>query len=253
MGELGFTRRYEYWSDRQVKIVSSSNNINLSNGWRMDGFTIPFLGSQAQFTKDPRPDQHHAVATRIEEAIGHSAVEDFVTPPSATYVKGCSDVTFAPYTRWGSSENRKKEEKRKGVIIHSRFKSSTGCCVELCLFGSLDNCTGYLSNPQPEAPRWSSSSTWAIEEFVANHGDKPAPIYDDDESIAVEILRVFNNEGMTEKYVSRRFKSADWFAYVYHDVELDKSRWNLKPGKDLPEPVDRIVIGAPLWVRTQSC
>ena len=97
---------------------------------------------------------------------------------------------------------------------------------------------------------WSSSSTWSIEEFIANRGTESAPIYDDDESIAVEILRVFNNEGMTGKYVFNRLAEAEWFAEVYKDVELDKQRWNLRPGEELPEPVDRIVIGQPLWIRS---
>ena len=77
---------------------------------------------------------------------------------------------------------------------------------------------------------WSSSSTWLIEDFIAKRGAKPAPIapiHDDDESIAVEILRVFNNEGMTGKYVFKGLESAEWFVEVYHDVEIDKERWNL--------------------------
>ncbi len=57
---------------------------------------------------------------------------------------------------------------------------------------------------------------------------------------------------MTDKYVFKRIVSAEWFAEVYHDVELDKGRWHLQPGIDLPEPVDRIVIGAPLWVRSNN-
>lgn len=96
---------------------------------------------------------------------------------------------------------------------------------------------------------WSSSSTPFIEEFIANTGKKQAQVYDDDESIAVEILRVFNNEGMIDKFVFNRNASAEWFAEIYHDVELDKEHWDLRPGIDLPESVDRIVIGAPLWVR----
>jgi transposase-like protein len=36
------------------------------------------------------------------------------------------------------------------------------------------------------------------------------------------------------------------------DVELDKDRWDLRPGADLPRPVDRIVIGASLSVRTSG-
>ncbi|MER6592108.1 hypothetical protein ABT214_09695 [Micromonospora purpureochromogenes] len=37
---------------------------------------------------------------------------------------------------------------------------------------------------------------------------------------------------------------SDWFAEIYSDVVLDENRW------DLEEPVDRILVGAPLWVRT---
>jgi len=57
---------------------------------------------------------------------------------------------------------------------------------------------------------------------------------------------------MTGRYVNRRIESAEWFAQVYKDVELDKNRWNLKPGVDIPNPVDRIVIGIPLWVRSTT-
>lgn len=119
-------------------------------------------------------------------------------------------------------------------------------------FGSIDNCAGYLHGDEAPAPIWQSSSTFAIEEFIENRGLKDAHIYDDDESISVEILRVLNNEGMTDQYAFTAPESSEWFAEVYKDVVLDKSRWNLRPGRDLPKPVDRIIIGAPLWARTNG-
>jgi hypothetical protein len=58
-------------------------------------------------------------------------------------------------------------------------------------------------------------------------------------------------EGMTKRKVFQYYPAAEWFAEVYKDVVLDKDRWHFKPGAtDIPEPVDRIVIGAPLWLRT---
>ena len=147
----------------------------------------------------------------------------------------------------------KKKNMGKAVIVHTRCVASDGSRVEICLFGSVENCAGYLSGQRDgDPPMWSSSSTWAIEEFIENLGSKPAPIYDDDQSIAVEILRTINNEGMTGRHVKRRIESAEWFAQVYKDVELDKNRWDLRPGTDIPKPVDRIVIGMPLWVRSQK-
>jgi hypothetical protein len=130
--------------------------------------------------------------------------------------------------------------------------ASDGSRVEVCLFGSIDNVAGYLAGAMAPAPIWSSSSTWAIEEFIEHRGLKAAPVYDDDESIAVEIVRVLNNEGMTGQYVFTGDPSSEWFAEVYKDVVLDKERWHLQPGPDMLEPADRILIGAPLWIRSSG-
>lgn len=250
MGELGTVRRYAYWSDRKVTSIAADNNIDLNRRWRR-GFRTPALGllPQAEVTEEPTPVQRHEIALRIERAIGQVAVEDFVTPPPAAFAKGCGEVTFAAYTRWYPE---KKGAAREAVIVHTRTTSSNGCRVEVCLFGSVDNCAGYLSGTQAEAPMWSSSSTRIIEEFIDHQGKKKARLYDDDQSIAMEILRTINNQGMVDRYVFTRIASAEWFAEVYKDVELDKERWNIRPGQDLPELVDRIVIGAPLWVRSTT-
>jgi hypothetical protein len=247
LGELGSIRRYSYWSDRRVRSIATDNDIDLDRRLRF-AFRSPMLGllPQAEVTKERRAVQRHEVAQRLERAIGQLAVEDFVTPPPVAFAKGRGEVTLTAYTRW----RVEKKSERQGIIAHTRTISSDGRRVEVCLFGSIENCADYLSSSDMTAPAWSSSSTRSIEDFVACRGTKPDLIYDDDESIAVEILRVFNNEGMTGKYAFKRLRSAEWFMEVYHDVVLDKTRWNLKPGVDLPESVDRIVIGAPLWIRS---
>jgi hypothetical protein len=250
MGELASIRRYSYLSGRRIRSIAADNAISLERRWLL-GLTFPsFLGflPQAGLVEQSRAAEGHEIALKLERSIGQLAVEDFVTPPPSAFVKGCGPVTLAAYTRW----NPRNKSERKGIIVHTRTVSSSGCRVELCMFGSIENCKDYLSGSNIETPTWSSSSTWSIEEFINSHGAVPAPIYDDDESIAVEIVRVFNNEGMTGKYVFKRFLSAEWFAEVYLDVELDKNRWDHQIGGDWPQPVDRIVIGAPLWVRSVS-
>jgi hypothetical protein len=249
MGELGATRRYSYWSDRSVKRVADDNVIRLERAWRL-GLRSPSAGlmPQAELTEELRGLSRHEMALRIEAAIGQPAVEDFVTPPPSNFAKGVSRVTFAAYTRWNFVDPDERGE--KAAILHTRVRASDGSRVEICLFGSIDNRVG--RNTEPSAPIWQASSTWAIEEFIMNMGLKPAPIYDDDQSIAVEIVRVLNLEGMTSKYVFTAPASSEWFAQVYKDVVLDKSRWDLRPGSDWPEPVDRIIVGAPLWVRSSS-
>jgi len=151
-------------------------------------------------------------------------------------------LTIASYKPWYS--------KKKAVIAHTRTVGSDGCRVEVVLFGSLENCAGYLAGAKSASPGWSSSSTRDIERFIKSRATVNGGQYDDDESIAVEILRTVHNQGMVSKYVFERSDSAEWFAEVFHDVVLDKDRWNLAPGHDVPEPFDRIVIGAPLWIRT---
>ncbi len=247
MGELGTVRRYSYWSDRRIRSIAADNDIELDRRQRLT-FRSPAFGllPQTEFTKERKGVQRHEVAQRIERAIGQLAIEDFVTPPPTAFAKGCGEVTLAAYTQYYPE----KSSERTGIIAHTRTVSSDGCRVEICLFGSLDNCADYLSTDGVETSMWSSSSAWSIEEFIANRGTRPAPIYDDDESIAVEILRVFNNEGLSKKRVFERLTNAEWFAGVYKDVKLDKKRWDHRLGVDLPEPVDRIVIGQPLWIRS---
>lgn len=248
MRELTKVHRYAYWSDRRIKEIAADNNMDLDRRWRL-GLKTPALGllPQADITKERRAVQRHDVALRVEKAIGQLAVEDFVSPLPASYAKGCTDITFAAYTRW---YGHKKEAKRRALILHARTESSDGTRVELCFFASIENCAGYLAGNEAQASMWSSSSTGVIEEFIGNKGKQKAKLYDDDESIAVEILRTVYNQGMTDQQVFKRLPSAEWFAEVYHDVELDKSRWHFRPGVDFPKPVDRIVIAAPLWVRS---
>lgn len=248
MGELGAIRRYAYWSDRRVRSIADDNAIALERHWLV-GLRTPAVGPapQLEVAQDRRTLQRHEIAVKVERAIGGRAVEDFVTLPPASFAKGSTEMTLTAYTRWYGP---KKKSKRKAIIAHTRTTSSDGSSIEIILFGSIEHCAGYLSSKKADAPSWSSSSTGAIEEFIANKGKKPAPIYDDDESIAYEIVRVMQNERMTGKHVFKRMPTAEWFAEIYHDVILNKEeRWSFRP--DDPQP-DRIVIGAPLWIRTDA-
>jgi hypothetical protein len=246
-GELGKIHRYSYFSDRRTRNIAADNSINLEQRWLLDVKlpTLPSILPQTELIEQQQVLQRHDIARKLERSIGQIAVEDFSTPPPAQFAKGYTPVTLAAYTRWHAENG----SERKGIIAHTSTTNPEGGRVEVCLFGSIEHCTDYLSAPNAAAPMWSSSSTWAIEEFIRNRGTTPAPVYDDDESIAVEIVRVFNNEGMTGKYVFKRLPTAEWFAEVYHDVELEKSRRDQRPSGDWPHPIDRIIIGAPLWVR----
>jgi hypothetical protein len=246
MSELTSVRRYMYWSDRRIRRIAEDNDIRLDRkaAWSISTPPLPFL-PQVAASGERRNLSRHAIAVRMEESIGIHAVSDFVTPPKVAFAKGCGDVTFASYTAWYG------RPKKKAALLHTRTVSSDGSLVDVTLFGSMENCADYLADSKPEAPTWSSSSTRDIERFIASQGTRNDSQYDDDESIAVEIVRTINTQGMANKYVFEHAKSVEWFAQIYHDVQLTRDRWQFSPGSaDMPEPTDRIVIGAPLWVRT---
>jgi hypothetical protein len=243
MGELGQIRRYHYWSNRLTRQIADDNDIPLSRRlrWTARIPSFPFIG-QVEVGNETRDLRRNEVAEKIETAIGSLAVEDFTTPPPVTFAKGTGAVTIAPFLSYYGPAKR-------AACIHTRTKSSNGCHVEVCLFGSMDNFPDYYSQSDVDAKGWRASSAWAIDEFVASRGLQNDQ-YDDDEAMAVEILRTIRNEGMITKSVKDLVVSGEWFADIFKDVVLSKDRWTLQPGEDVDEKVDRILIGFPLWVRT---
>jgi hypothetical protein len=255
MGELGVIRRYAYWADRRIRDIASDNGISLERrtNWKARTAAIPLLGS-LEFAREARTLDRAEVAHRIETAIGDRAVQDFVTPPPVEFAKGVGRVEFAQFT--GGTE------KRQGVVLHTTSRSSTGVRTEVCLFGSVENTADYVGGADKPPAGWSSSAARAIEEYVRSRCTINNSQWDDPESIAVEALVIATEQGVTgtwdehaNKPWTRGFTlgqatESEWFAQIYSDVELDKDRWNFDRDRGISPDVDRILIGAPLWVRT---
>ena len=79
MAELTTVRRYLYWSDRRVCDVAQNNDISLSRRWIWT-LRSPLLGflPQLEARSQRRNLSRHAIAERLETAIGVHAVSDFV-------------------------------------------------------------------------------------------------------------------------------------------------------------------------------
>ena len=139
-------------------------------------------------------------------------------------------------------------------MAHTSLTSSDGHRIEVCMFGSVDNMAGYVGAHDRTTGGWVSSAAPAIFAFLESRGTISQSQWDDLESISVEALKIAVEQGTSphsehDKPWTRGFTlshadDSEWFAEIYSDVVLDKSRW------DLEEPVDRIIIGAPLWIRT---
>jgi hypothetical protein len=248
MGELGTVRRYHYWSARSVRQIAADYDIALTgrSRWALRFPNIPFI-AQLELGQEAADLRRNEVARRIETAIGLHAVEDFVTPPPVSFAKGVGRVEFARTTvRYASND---------GAVFHTAAKSGDGTLVQVCLFGSMDNFPHYLRAASAPKAGWSSSAWYAVEELLESRGTVNTSQWDDDQSIAVEAMNIALHQGETghtKKHAGKPWTrgftigsgdNVEWFAEIFRDVELDKDRW------DLDDPVDRVLVGAPLWIR----
>ncbi len=255
MGELGVIHSYAYWSDRRIRDIASANGITLERrvSWKAKTASIPLIGS-LEFAQEARTLDRAEVAHRIETAIGDVAVQDFVTPPPVEFAKGVGHVEFAQFMGG--------VEKRQGVVMHTSTRSSTGVRVDVCLFGSLENTADYVGGSDEPPAGWSSSAARTIALYIQSRGTINNSQWDDRESLAVEALKIATEQGVTGTWDEHKNKpwtrgftlghatESEWFAQIYSDVVLDKDRWTFDRDGGLSPDVDRILIGAPLWVRT---
>jgi hypothetical protein len=147
--------------------------------------------------------------------------------------------------------------------MHVRKVNSLGHRADICLFGSMSNFTGYIQKADCNPSGWTSSAWYAIDELLQTRGQQNTSQWDDEESRAVEALKIADGQGITghvgehkDRPWTRGFTigsadDAEWLAEIYVDVELTKDRWDFSPVE--PEyGAERILIGAPIWIRTVS-
>jgi hypothetical protein len=127
----------------------------------------------------------------------------------------------------------------------------------------MDNFSGYVQRADYNPAGWTSSAWSAIDELLRTHGHENSSQWEDEESRAVEALKIALGQGITGHIKDHHLRpwtrgftigcaeEAEWFAEIYIDVELEKDRWQFPP--QVPEfGAERILIGAPIWIRTAS-
>jgi hypothetical protein len=256
VGELGVVRKYHYWSDRRVRDIAGDNDISLITRWPWSLKTpsIPFVG-QIEIGEPQRNLWRNEVANKLESAIGLHAVEDLVTPPPVRFAKGNGHIEFARFINSYAGN--------EGAVMHTRTWSSRRQRADICLFGSMDNFSGYIQPADYYPAGWTSSAWRAIDELLWTRGQQNTSQWDDEESRAVEALKIALGQGITghinehkDRPWTRGFtvgcaEDTEWLAEIYVDVVLTKGRWRFF--KEEPEyGAERILIGAPIWIRTAS-
>lgn len=268
MGELGGTVEYLYWSDRRTSRFMEDNGLSVRPVTRT--FTSPAFGWLPTFSRSSTSvsGTRLQIAKTIEGALGQTAVTRFDAPGPIQYAKGTSTVVFGDFMGVTT-----QQEDRPAVMFsevgHSRKRRDS---VAVCLFGSMDNFPEYVRESTPRADwGWSSSAARSVFKFLklqgkeieeSGFGDTPA-------GICYAALQIARDQGTyransectfgldrpwERSYTYGDAREAQWLAQIY----LDMTRKDFEAdGFDFPRwevaiPYQRVLIGAPLWIRTPS-
>ncbi|MFG1996080.1 hypothetical protein ACGFJ7_39505 [Actinoplanes sp. NPDC048988] len=231
--------RYFYWSQRRIDRIAEDNRITVqrTGSTKMKSPAGPFLPGVE--VDRPRPAMSRPeIADRIERHLAGVTVRDFVTPPPVRFAAGLGTLSFAEFVNFGKRENI--------VSIFTDSTASDGTHVAVGMFGSKDNLADIIAGAQTTDTGWSSSAANHIFGFISSFGRTVAS-GSDREEIAREAINLLTHQGggigegekrgFTYGHIGEH---GEWLMEAYLDVEIDYP------------PYDRIVVGAPLWVRTAS-
>jgi hypothetical protein len=266
MGELGGTVEYLYWSERRTGRFMEDNSLAIQPVTRT--FTSPSFGWLPTFSRSrtsgsgTRPQ----IAKVVEDALGQRAVAKFDAPGPIEYAKGTSVVVFGDFMGTASPQEDRPAVMFTTVDYSQRHRDS----VAVCLFGSVDNFPEYIKETGPCTDwGWSSSAARSVFRFLRSHGrelDNP-PFPDTPGKMAAEALQIACAQGTyrlaqectydmnrpwERSYTYGDAREAQWLAQIYVDMRREDFQ---AEGIDIEDyahdiPVGRVLVGAPLWIRT---
>ncbi|MER5504181.1 hypothetical protein ABT052_02505 [Streptomyces sp. NPDC002766] len=249
------TIKYLYFSERRLRQIAADNDIDLDGKrrWVLRSPTLPFTPQAEVGSKEGRTAGRHAMAKKIEKAIGEHADESFTAVPRVSYAKGRGKVSFARFVGTYATNN--------AVLLHAQTVDVAGKRVDVCMFGSEEHLRSFRTPAGYPEVGWVSSEAPAIEELLRNQGmDPESPWHEDadEDYLAVEALKVALYQGeslhhrehagrpWTRDFTLGHAPECEWFAEIFADVILDPDRWDLRGEM---EGWHRILIGAPMWAR----
>ncbi|WP_345060576.1 hypothetical protein [Streptomyces rameus] len=254
--------RYVYWSERLFREVIDDNGVQLDSRVKAS-LKLGVAGGGLDLAGRDREKTTFEVAEKLKRKLRRSIVSDFDTSSSLQLVKGASWVEVSEFQRWGYPRHRLGQ---RTAVMHARTVTREGRRVDLCLFGGLKNLRGYTVPDDDPVGGWTSSAAPAIEELVASRGVAPseedgdASLFDE-EGLAVETLKVSLSQGIyvhpddhmgrpeTRAFTVMGFDATEYVALIYRDVTLTPGRWDFRHEQEMMG-TSRILIGAPLWLRT---
>jgi hypothetical protein len=206
-------------------------------------------------------------AKAIERALGQTAVTRFDAPGPIQYAKGTTDVVFSEFMH--AFSKRKNYREPTVIFTMADYSRTDRESVAVVLFGSMDNYPEYIQDAGPKRSYgWSSSAAPTVFNFIKSHGKdlgRP-PNGGTPGELAVSAFQIGYSQGMGGS--NRSFhgmdrpwmrantygdaRKAEWLAQIYLDMTSEELEAEGISTSDYAYdfPVSRILIGAPLWIRT---
>jgi hypothetical protein len=268
MGELGGTTEYLYWSARRTSRFMEDNDLSIETVTKT--FTSPSIGWLPTFSRSKtsaswtRPQ----IAKAIEGTLGQTAVTRFDAPGPIQYAKGTSVVVFSEFKH--AYSKRDQPDRRPTVILtmvdYSRRDRES---VAVILFGSMDNYPEYIQDAGPkQSYGWSSSAAPTVFDFIKSHGKDLGgpPNGGSPGELAISAFNIAYSQGIggfnkaihgmdkpwMRAYTYGDAREAQWLAQIYLDVSREELEAEGISTNDYAYdlPISRIMVGAPLWIRT---
>jgi hypothetical protein len=260
MEKLNGTVEYLYWSERRTDRFIEDNGLtwdSVSRTLATPSFSwLPTFSRTTSKVNDTRP----KIASIIERYLDSTAVGSFDQPEEIQFAKGRGTMVFGEFRSAGKNGISRSQAV---IFTPADYNDTDPGSVAVCLFGSMDNFLDRVQSAGPgyENEGWFSSAAPAVLNFIRTHGQQMGFPCETREEMALEALNIATSQGVylaatecdygTSKPWKRAYtygdaRNAEWLAQIYLDVSTE----------EVPEAREeygfrRILVGAPLWIRTR--
>lgn len=238
-----------YWSDRRIRNVASDCGIKIERGGdaTLKSPRIPGLPQAEWKQRDPVP-ARSATAEKIEKGVRGDMLSDFGPRSSGRFAKGLGTVFFSELTQ-GADVTM--------ISAGAEGRTPQGDPVAICMFGSFENLTEVLTNGDVQRYGWSSSSLRHVARFMETELLEPNECFGTDAGLAYAAAQIVFESGGDDRYPWRRGFTyghlrdvGEWFMEVFLDISIAPEE--VPPQYHSLRRFRRIIVGAPLWIRTPT-
>lgn len=250
---------YLYWSDRRIQQFLDHNNAQMRPSREYTiGANLP--GVTGTIKNSSRPWSRDEIALSVERSLGSSLISVFDDPHQILFAKGKGTVILGEFVGINGGD-------LGTASVLASTQNSDDTRTAICLFGSIANFTDYVSTDRTPSWRreggWTSSAAPYIKRFLEEACSAGVEFMTREE-LASAALNVLLKQGTHQSFNgdtarshlpwNRQFtygdvqSKAEWCAQIHYDVLVRET----SEYRDNWEGYHRVLIGAPLWVRTRN-